>query len=1015
METVRQQHENFGHYSPHHLHRAGIIEAVPADWTCNICNQFIQVPHGKRAASQKQHPGRIYCDLAFRKNWVFYNYVSWQTRKAFTVHARTRSEIVHNTKRALAFFNNEIITELRTDAEFDTKEMQYMCADKNIRIKPTGPYLPYQHGVIERFNRTQMLMAAKMHLYSQLPDDFFCYAVLEATNIYNGVKHSRTGNPPDPEWSTNPPPAPYGCLCYYKTLVGCEKKENHKARRGVYLGRSRDHGPTICRIVAWPEKNQRPQPSRIIYSGMVRWEPKLRWKDEYQNADHTPTSCPVITGSGDTRQYENVSGTASGEVSESPTPTGRYTTPGALPNVIMENTDMADTTDVLESGTTLTRTEDEIPKQLRAHNNPGPAWAAPPKPRPRPKYNDLLEPNNEGEVIHVVEEGQISTDDEWKQHPPLDIKVKPHQLPTNGRITQLKKLVKFDDMCPRPREAPPRNYKEWKQMPQSNLKAKIQYAMELELRTLTAKGVFGAVAKHQDNGFVLGKHGTRIQVVAAPGTHKKYRSKWEYVYKDTKVKARTCILGNTIPKPHGINTFAPTVKPESMRLINSYAARSRYELRSADITAAFVNARRHDLMFLAPIEGMDSLLGVDTGELLALLLIKSSYGTDDGPMLWNIDLDKKLQAMGFERSTFDPCTYSKSTIRLGIHVDDFKYTGECPELDAFEQDLAQEYEITFDGPLTGRRFLNQQYEVNDSGIFVHMADYIDELCIRYEIEDRKTKYTPSPSEHIGFPESGAKQDPAYADIPYRELTGALQHIATYLRLDIVEATNACSRFNHCYTSREWKYAIHILLYLRTTKFRGHWYPYTLQAELTAITAGIRGLTQHVYDRQLTYISSDASFSHGKQQDIMGYIAIYNGTPIAWKSKKVSAVHFAPNEAEYRGMAQAVSMGVWLIHQASWMGIIDEEHKIMLYNDNTGAIEAANRPAGGHKAMPHVSRYAAFAMSHAAKHFVIKYRQSNELRADLMTKNLPRRQHEKLCNMLLRERYAITIKQDDLQM
>jgi hypothetical protein len=98
-----------------------------------------------------------------------------------------------------------------------------------------------------------------------------------------------------------------------------------------------------------------------------------------------------------------------------------------------------------------------------------------------------------------------------------------------------------------------------------------------------------------------------------------------------------------------------------------------------------------------------------------------------------------------------------------------------------------------------------------------------------------------------------------------------------------------------------------------------------------------------------------------------------------------------------------------------MGIIDEEHKIMLYNDNTGAIEAANRPAGGHKEMPHVSRYAAFAMSHAAKHFVIKYRQSNELRADLMTKNLPRRQHEKLCNMLLRERYAITIKQDDLQM
>ena len=134
--------------------------------------------------------------------------------------------------------------------------------------------------------------------------------------------------------------------------------------------------------------------------------------------------------------------------------------------------------------------------------------------------------------------------------------------------------------------------------------------------------------------------------------------------------------------------------------------------------------------------------------------------------------------------------------------------------------------------------------------------------------------------------------------------------------------------------------------------------------------------------------------------IYGYLILLNGCPVAFGTgmrKKVSA---STPEAEYVALAHALKELLWLLQILKSMGI-KVARPIYVYEDNQTCITIANNHMSQKRTRYIDIRY----------HFIrdytedgtiklIYYCQTKNMLADILTKALPKPQHEHLRNQIL---------------
>ena len=121
-------------------------------------------------------------------------------------------------------------------------------------------------------------------------------------------------------------------------------------------------------------------------------------------------------------------------------------------------------------------------------------------------------------------------------------------------------------------------------------------------------------------------------------------------------------------------TFAPTVRYSTIRIILAIAALEDLELRSVDISHAYLNGELEEEIFMQQPEGFE--VG---GPEYVCRLRKSLYGLKQAGRVWNKTLHSVLSSMGFTRAESDHglYIYHRDGVRIlmPVFVDDITLAG----------------------------------------------------------------------------------------------------------------------------------------------------------------------------------------------------------------------------------------------------------------------------------------------------------------------------------------------------
>jgi hypothetical protein len=128
-----------------------------------------------------------------------------------------------------------------------------------------------------------------------------------------------------------------------------------------------------------------------------------------------------------------------------------------------------------------------------------------------------------------------------------------------------------------------------------------------------------------------------------------------------------------------------------------------------------------------------------------------------------------------------------------------------------------------------------------------------------------------------------------------------------------------------------------------------------------------------------------------RRSITGYCIFIGTSPIAWKSKKQSAVSRSSAEAEVRALATTTAEIIWLRWLLADLGA-SCDNSTPLFCNNMSAIQIANNPIK-HELTKHIGVDASFIRSHCQQSTVdLKYVPSELQVADFFTKPQTKEHH-----------------------
>jgi hypothetical protein len=151
-----------------------------------------------------------------------------------------------------------------------------------------------------------------------------------------------------------------------------------------------------------------------------------------------------------------------------------------------------------------------------------------------------------------------------------------------------------------------------------------------------------------------------------------------------------------------------------------------------------------------------------------------------------------------------------------------------------------------------------------------------------------------------------------------------------------------------------------------------------------------------------YCFVDADFASSdleQRRSVTGYLILFNGGVVSWKSSLQRRVSASSTEAEYRALHEASKECIWMTRILEELGY-PHISPIVIFEDNTSTIAATKNPVA-HSKLKHLET-----VYHQIREF-IKFNQIEVLHveteiqlADLLTKNQTPNRHHYLTNHII---------------
>lgn len=503
----------------------------------------------------------------------------------------------------------------------------------------------------------------------------------------------------------------------------------------------------------------------------------------------------------------------------------------------------------------------------------------------------------------------------------------------------------------------PKTYKQAMKLPDA---AEWVEACAAEVASLVENGVYAVVDRP------VGK-----PVITSKWVFKKKRG---LTGKVEKYKARLVARG--FMQEEGVDyteTYSPTVRYESIRMMVAAAASGELQMEQMDVTTAFLYAVLEEEVYLEIPEGM-----FDTempGKVLRLL--KALYGLKQSPRMWNLHIDKALSEFGLHRITADFCVYAAfegaDRVLLGLFVDDMFMIGKLMErIGKVKAFLHSRFKMKDLGAATF--LLGMEIRRLPGGDFLMLQEkYLGEVLAKFPVTNSRAASTPLPPA-CKLSQEDAPQDVQgrleMAAIPYRSAIGSLMYLAVCTRPDIAAAISSLSRFNANPGMAHWEGVQHVLRYLQGTSGEGICYR--------------KGVSTKLWG----YCDSSHLTCPDTGRSRAGYVFLSAGGAISWQSKLVGNASLSSCESEYMGLAMAGQEASFLRQlQLQMEGTAGVPTPVRVYLDSQPALDLVNNPVYHARSKQILAKYH-FVRDrvHNEQEMVLEKISASKMGADMLTKH-----------------------------
>ena len=367
---------------------------------------------------------------------------------------------------------------------------------------------------------------------------------------------------------------------------------------------------------------------------------------------------------------------------------------------------------------------------------------------------------------------------------------------------------------------------------------------------------------------------------------------WIFKIKDNchggplKFKARLCVQGfNQIEGLDFDNTFAPTGKAATLRLLLLYALDKKKQIRQFDVQGAFLHAPLDEDVYIVNPKGCPR-------ESPYLKLKKSLYGLKQAPRNWYRTLTAWFEEQGFFESDTDPCLYKTKDGEsiLFFHVDDMIIVG-------FGDDFESKFKDRFPNSSSHEpnTILGLKFERGENRIFLSQPNHIQHGLEELGLTNCRPSYVPrTPNKNLLNATDEEHEAFKKLNINYRSAIGLLNYISMNTRPDLSFAVSSLARYSTRPGIQHWHEVRKCWQYLNYTKHMR--------------------LTLQVKNRnQLLEIYSDSTWGDDPETRTSqsGYACYLFGSIISWHSGRQRNVTYSSTEAELNPLVDSFQEGIWL--------------------------------------------------------------------------------------------------------
>ncbi|CAI7920868.1 unnamed protein product [Closterium sp. NIES-53] len=265
-------------------------------------------------------------------------------------------------------------------------------------------------------------------------------------------------------------------------------------------------------------------------------------------------------------------------------------------------------------------------------------------------------------------------------------------------------------------------------------------------------------------------------------------------------------------------TFSPTLKMTTLRVLLHVAAQRDYELHSLDISTAFLQGSLHEEIWLRRPSSFTGSFPAGTQWSLR----RPVYGLRQAPREWHDTLRTTLAALGFAPSTADPSLFLRTDTTLPpfyvlMYVDDLVFaTADIEALAHVKSELQKRHTCTDLGELTSYLGLRITRDRAQGTITLTQSHMVQQVLQRFDFTYSSPQSTPLPAGHsLSSPPSDESIEPSG---PYPKLVGCLMYLMTCTRPDLAYLLSllACYVAPGRHTKEHMDAAKRVLRYLCST-------------------------------------------------------------------------------------------------------------------------------------------------------------------------------------------------------